>query len=121
MAKLMEKNGAEICACLVNISAPLKRFIDDAEFSQAWKRCTKKGLKTGMTDVLKIYAELAPLIFGDKHLPDTLAILAEIEGTTVKEMLAMNGADLLADAMQAFSEQLRPFLLRLGVSVGEKL
>ena len=120
MAKLMEKNGAEICACLVNISAPLKSFINDPEFDKAWKKATKKGLRTGMTDVLQIYAELAPLIFGDKHLKDTLTILAEIEGTSVQEMLKMNGADLLADAMQAFSEQLRPFLLRLGISAGGK-
>lgn len=120
MAKLLDKNGAEICAALVNIATPLKRFMEDPEFEEAWKKATKKGLRTGMTDVLAIYADLAPLIFGDKHLKDTLAILAEIEGTTVSKMLKMNGAELLADALKAFTEQLQPFFLRLGISVGGK-
>ena len=120
MAKLMEKTGAEMCAALVGIAAPLRRFMDDAKFDKAWKEATKKGIKTGMTDVLRIYTELAPLLFGDKHLKDTLAILAIIEGKTVKELLEMNGADLMADALLAFNEQLKPFFMRLGVSHGEK-
>lgn len=120
MAKLLEKNGAEICAALVNIATPLRRFMEDPDFDKAWKNATKKGLQTGMTDILKIYAELTPQLFGKKHLKDTLAILAEIEGKTVQEMLAMNGTDLLADALQAFNEQLKPFFLRLGISAGMK-
>lgn len=120
MAKLLEKNGAEICACLVNIASPLKRFMEDPEFDEAWKKATKKGLRTGMTDVLKIYADIAPLLFGEKHLRDTLTILAEIEGTTVSKMLKMNGTELIADALKAFTEQLQPFFLRLGISAGEK-
>ena len=118
MAKLIEKNGAEMCACLVNIAAPLKRFMEDEAFSNAFKEATKKGLKTGMTDILAIYTEIAPLLFGKDHLRDTLAILAEIEGTSVKELLAMNGTDLLADVIKAFTEQLKPFFMRLGISVG---
>lgn len=118
MAKLMEKNGAEICASLVNIAAPLKRFMDDPEFDKAWKKATKKGIQTGMSDILAIYAEIVPHLFGKAHLKDTLAILAEIEGKSVKDMLAMNGTELLADAMAAFTEQLKPFFMRLGISAG---
>lgn len=121
MAKLLEKNGAEMCAALVNIAAPLRRFMDDKAFDEAWKKATKKGLKTGMTDVLQIYTDIIPMLFGKEHLKDTLAILAEIEGTSVKEMLAMNGTDMIADAMRAFREQLSPFFQRLGISVGGKL
>lgn len=121
MAKLMEKNGAEMAASLVKIAVPLRRFMEDAEFDEAWKKATKKGLDTGMTDVLRIYAELVPLLFGDAHLKDTLAILAEIEGVKVSEMLKMNGVDMIADALQAFNEQLKPFFTRLGISVGVKL
>ena len=109
MAKLLEKNGAEMCAALVEIAASLKRFMDDEEFDKAWKIATKKGLKTGMSDVLRIYADLAPLMFGEKHLPDTLSILSVIEGKPVKELLAMNGTELLADTLSAFNEQLKPF------------
>lgn len=118
MAKLLEKNGAEMMSALVNIAIPLKHFMDDPKFDKAFKAATRKGLKTKMTDVLEIYTELTPQLFGEEHLHDTLAILAEIEGKTVKELLEMNGVDLLADALKAFKEQLKPFFIRLGISVG---
>ena len=118
MAKLLEKNGAEIMASLVNIAAPLKRLMEDEEFEKAWKEATVKGLKTQSTDILKIYVDLAPLLFGDKHLKDTLAILAEIEGSTVSKMLKMNGTELIGDALKAYKEQLLPFFMQLGLSVG---
>ena len=118
MAKLLEKNGAEMCAALVSIASTLKRFMDDDEFEKAWKKATKKGLQTGMTDVLEIYTELAPLLFGDKHLKDTMQILSVVEGKPVQELLAMNGAELLADALRAFNEQIKPFFHQLGISAG---
>lgn len=121
MAKLIEKSGAEICASLVKIAAPLRRFMEDQAFSKAWKEATKKGVQTGMTDILQIYVDVVPFLFGKDHLKDTLLILAEIEGTSVKEMLEMNGTDMLADVIKAFNEQLKPFFQRLGVSVGGAL
>lgn len=120
MAKLLDKNGAELMASLVNIAAPLKRFMDDEEFDRAWKQATKKGLKTKASDVLDIYVSLAPLILGENHLKDTLAIIAEIEGTTVSKMLKMNGTEMLADVLKAYKEQIEPFFIRLGLTVGGK-
>ena len=73
-----------------------------------------------MTDILKIYAEIAPLLFGEKHLRDTMTILAEIEGKSVKDLLLMNGVELMGDAVKAFTEQLKPFFMQLGISVGVK-
>lgn len=121
MAKLLEKNGAEMMASLVNIASPLKRFMDDEKFVRTWKEATKKGLETKTTDVLKIYVELVPVLLGEEHLKDTLAILAEIEGTTVGKMMRMNGTELLADVLKAYKEQLEPFFIRLGLSVGVQL
>jgi len=121
MAKLLEKNGAEMCAALAGIAMTLRKFMDDEEFGRAWKKATKKGVKTGMSDVLEIYAEIAPLLFGNKHLKDTLAVLAVIEGKTVRELMEMNGAELMADALKAYKEQLVPFFCQLGISVGVKL
>ena len=118
MAKLLEKNGAEMCAALVSIASTLRKFMDDEEFDKAWKKATKDGLLTGTNDVLKIYADIAPLLFGEKHLRDTMTILSVIEGKTVKELLAMNGTELIADAMKAFTEQIKPFFQQLGISVG---
>ena len=37
MAKLLEKNGAEMMAPLAVIALPLKRFMEDPEFDKAWK------------------------------------------------------------------------------------
>lgn len=118
--KLLEKNGAEMAATLVNMASRLRRFMDDKEFVEAWQAATKNGLKTGGSDVLEIYAGLVPMLLGEKHLKDTLAILADIEGKRVDEMLKMNGTELLADALQAYKEQLLPFFTRLGLSVGVK-
>lgn len=120
MAKLLEKNGAEMCAALVSIASTLKKFMEDEEFDKAWKKATKKGLKTGMSDILAIYADLAPFLFGDRHIKDTMQILAIIEGKTVSELLEMNGVELMGDALKAFKEQIKPFFLQLGISVGGK-
>ena len=118
MAKLLEMNGAEMCAALVNIASALKRFMDDEAFEKAWKEATKKGRQLGMTDVLKVYVDIAPMIFGEDHVKDTMTILSVIEGKSVKELLAMNGTELIADALKAFNEQLKPFFTQLGISVG---
>ena len=120
MKKLLEKNGAELASTLVNIANPLRRFMEDEKFVGAWKNATKKGLKTGMSDMLQIYVDIVPMLFGDAHLRDTLSILAEIEGTSVQAMLKMNGTELMADALVAYKEQIVPFFTRLGLSVGVK-
>lgn len=118
MAKLLEMNGAEMCAALVSVASTLRKFMDDDEFDQAWKKATKKGLAAGMTDVLEIYADIVPLLFGEKHLRDTMQILSVVEGKSVKELLAMNGTVLLSDAFKAFNEQIKPFFSQLGISAG---
>ena len=118
--KLLEKNGAEMCSALVSIASTLKRFMEDEEFNIAWKKATKDGIDNGITNVLEAYADLVPLLFGDNHIKDTMQILSVIEGKTVKELLAMNGTEMIADALTAFNEQLKPFFLRLGISVGVK-
>ena len=61
------------------------------------------------------------MLFGEKNLKDTLSILSVIEDKPVKEMLAMNGVELMSDALKAFNEQIKPFFTQLGVSVGVKL
>ena len=118
MAKLLEKDGAQMAAALVSIAIPLKRFVDDEEFVRVFRESTQKGVANNLTSIITIYADLVPLLFGDKHLKDTLSILAVIEGKTVKELLKMNGTEMIADAMLAWKEQIAPFFLRLGVSVG---
>ena len=117
--KLLEKNGAEMCSALVEIATPLRRFMDDPAFDRAFKEATKNGIRMKMTDVLQVYTVLVPQLFGDKHLKDTMAILSVIEGKSVKELLAMNGTELIADTVKAFNEQLVPFFQRLGISNGQ--
>lgn len=120
MAKLLEKNGAEMCAGLVTVATTLRKFMDDEAFDRAWKKATKDGVDKGMNDVLEIYVDLVPMLFGEEHLKDTMQILSVIEGKSVKELLEMNGTELIADAVRAFKEQLTPFFQQLGISVGTK-
>jgi len=117
MAKLLEKNGAEMCAALVAIAAPIRNFLEDEEFQSTFKACTKKGMDNQLQGIMTIYADMVPLLFGDAHLKDTLAILAAVEGTTVSKMLKMNGTQLIADALNAWKEQIQPFFTQLGISV----
>lgn len=117
MAKLMEKNGAEMCAALVSIAGPLKNFIEDEEFNATFHACTKKGARSQLQGMAQIYADMVPLLLGKKHMNDTMAILAVVEGRSVREMLNMNGVELMADAMKAWKEQLQPFFTQLGLSV----
>lgn len=117
MAKLLDKNGAEMANALVALAAPLKSFMEDAAFQEAFKRCTKNGVSNKATNILTIYTELIPHLFGETHLRDTLQILAIVEGTSVQKMLKMNGTELMADAFSAWNEQIKPFFTRLGLSV----
>lgn len=114
--KLLEKNGAEMASALVALATPIKNFMDDAKFSEAFKEATKNGVRTKSTDILNIYTVLIPHLMGDKHLKDTLQIVAIIEGTTVNEMLKKNGTELLSDILKAWNEQLKPFFTQLGVT-----
>ena len=118
MAKLLEMNGAELASALVNISGVIKKFMEDEQFNQAFKKATMKGVRMNATDVLEIYTDLVPLLFGERHLKDTISILATVEGTSASKMLKMNGVELMKDAMSAWKEQLVPFFTQLGLSVG---
>ena len=114
--KLLEKNGAEMASALVSLANPIKSFMDDPEFMEAFKEATKNGVKTKATDIMTIYTVLIPYLLGDKHLNDTLTIVAIIEGTTVSSMLKKNGTELIADIIEAWNGQLKPFFMRLGVT-----
>lgn len=117
MAKLLEKNAAEMAAALVSIATPVKNFLQDEEFMKVFKERTKDGVRNRTTDVLTVYADLVPLLIGEKHLPDVLQILAVVEGTDVKKMLKKNGVEVLQDALIAWQTQIAPFFTRLGLSV----
>lgn len=116
MAKLLEKNGAEMASALVAMANPIRNFIEDAEFMETFKECTKKGVRSQFEGILNIYSDMVPLLFGNKHVKDTLAIIAIIEGTTVTKMLKMNGTEMLADCLKAWNEQIKPFFTQLGLS-----
>jgi len=117
VAKLLEKNGSEMCSALVSLAVPIKNFIEDKELMDTFKECTKKGMNNKLHGIAIIYADIVPLLFGEKHLRDTMEILSIVEGKTYKELMKMNGVDLLADAMSAWKEQIQPFFTRLGLSV----
>lgn len=112
----MEQSAAEMAQHLVELAAPVKSFLDDEEIHEAWEECTKKAVRNKLDSILTVYADMAPLIFGEKHLRDVLQILAAIEGKPVADMLQMNGAELMKDTMLAWEEQIKPFFTLLGIS-----
>lgn len=114
--KLLEMNGAEMAAALVSLAAPIKNFLTDGDFMEAFKERTKDGVRNRATDILPVYADLVPMLLGEKHLPDTLQILATVEGKSVKDMLKMNGVEVIKDALLAWQEQIAPFFTQLGLS-----
>lgn len=120
MSKLMEKNGAEMAVALVSIAAPLKRFAEDEEFTRIFKQATTKGVKMQLTDIAEIYADVIPYMLGEAHVKDTMTILGVIEDKSVKELLKMNGVEMLQDVITAFKEQIKPFFTQLGLSAGVK-
>ena len=115
--KLLEKNGAEMCAALVSLAVPIKHFTEDEELTEAFRACTEKGMKYKLHGIAVVYAEIVPILFGEKHLNDMMTILSVVEGKPVIELLKMNGVDLMADALDAWKEQIAPFFQRLGLSV----
>jgi len=117
MAKLLEKNAAELAAALVSISGPIKNFLQDDAFMKVFRERTKDGVRKRTTDVLAVYSDLVPLLLGEKHLPDVLQILAVVEGEDVKAMLTKNGVEVLQDALIAWQTQIAPFFTQLGLSV----
>lgn len=115
--KLMEQTAAEMAAHLVELAGPVKRLLDDDEIKDTWRECTKKGVRNKLDSILTIYTEMAPLLFGDKHIRDLMHILAAVEGKNVDELLKMNGAELLSDSLVAWEEQIKPFFSLLGLTV----
>ena len=116
MAKLLEMNTAEMASALVSISGAIKSFLSDDEFMTAFKERTKEGIRNRATDILPVYADLVPLLLGEKHLSDTILILATVEGKSVNQMLKMNGVEVIKDALLAWQEQIAPFFTQLGLS-----
>lgn len=123
MPKLLEKNGAELFASLINIAGPVGNLVQDEALTQAildtYKRIkTEKSpiKRSNVGVVMTLYADIVPLLFTENHRQDILLILSEIEGCAVKDMLEMNGADLVADAIAAWKEQLGPFFKRAGLT-----
>lgn len=116
MSKLLEKNGTEMASALVSMAIPLKNFIEDKEFMDEFYKCTRRGVRSKLEGILTIYSGLVPLLFGDKHLKDTLTIISVVEGTNVQNLLKMNGAEMIEDCMKAWSEQIKPFFSRLGLT-----
>lgn len=121
MGKLLDKTGAELFASLVNIAAPIGNLVKDeklfkaiTESVQSWT--TGELRHNNLAFVMNLYSGVVPHLFNEEHLKDVMLILAEIEGTSVGDMLKMNGADLVGDAVKAWKEQIGPFAERAGLT-----
>lgn len=117
MAKLIDQNAAELAGTLVSIAGAIKSFVEDEAFMTALSDASNKQVNGRTHAALVFLSDLTPYILSDKHLKDTIAILAAIEGEDPKKMLKKNGAEVLKDAIAAWNGQLKDFFLQLGVSV----
>ena len=113
MAKLTEMNGWELSRALADLAEPVGNLVNDDEFWDAFKECTKRGVglqqKNGLRFILKTYSDLFPLLMGERHIRDTFRILAITEGKTMEEVARMNGMELFTEMRNVFREQLQPF------------
>lgn len=117
MAKLINQNAAELAGTLVSIAGAVKSFVEDEAFMTALSDIAKKPVNGKLHASLLFFSDITPYILSEKHLGDTIAILAAIEGEDPKKMLKKNGAEVLKDAIAAWDGQLKDFFLVLGVTV----
>ena len=114
--KLEELNGWELTNALLELAEPIGNLTSDDKFWSTFEECTRQGLKLKQKDafrfLLKAYANLFPILFGEEHKMDTFRILAVIEGQPANELMKKNGAELLKDCEKAFKEQLDPFFFK---------
>lgn len=118
MAKLLEKNGAELMASLVNIARPVGNLAEDEELFEKLdlKKIPAHAKKNKLAFVMFLYSDVVPILLGSKHLKDIMQILAEIEGKSIKDMAGMGGAELIEDAINAWREQIGPFFKLSGLT-----
>lgn len=116
--KLLEMNGAELMAAFVQLAAPIGRLVEDDELFTTLMECSKAAVgaqaakRNRLGYFLSVYSKMVPKLLGDEHIRDTVEVVAIIEGKTVADLLGMNGAEMAADVMNAWREQLGPFLAR---------
>ena len=116
--KLLDLNGAELMAAFVRLAAPIGRLVEDDELFEALMESSRDAIgaqaakRSKLGGFLAAYARIVPKLLGEEHIRDTAEVFAVIEGKTVSELLEMNGAELMADVMRAWKEQLGPFLSR---------
>lgn len=116
MKKIKDMNTLELSALLVECAEPMGNLAADNEVFEAFRRCTMRGVglkqRNGLRFILRTYAELFPLLFGEKHRMDTLRIMAAVEGKPLQEVIDMNGAEIIADFKKAWEEQLQDFFIQ---------
>lgn len=113
MKKIAEMDVLELSSLLVEIAEPIGNLAADNEVFEAFRRCTMRGLglkqRNGLRFILQTYSEMMPLLFGDKHKIDTLRVLAAIEGTSLEEVMKLNGAEVFERFKKAWEEHLQDF------------
>ena len=111
--KLNEMNGWELMGGLVELAEPIGNLVNDEPLWECFLECTRQAVrlrqKDGLAFILRNYAKLIPLLFGDDHKRDVVRILAVVEGMSVEEAMKKNGFELLRDFRAAYREQLAPF------------
>lgn len=113
MRKLDDLTTAELMAVLADIAEPVANFAEDDEFFELFRKYTARGMLLKQRDtsrfLMRTYGRLVPMMIGEKHINDTMRILAAVTGTSVKEMMAMKGKQTIMLLKEAMNEYLTPF------------
>ena len=119
MRKLSELNGWELMTALSEIADPVGNLVNDDAFWECFVVCTKRGIGIKQKDTLRFllqtYAKLVPILLKE-HKDDTFKILSVVEGKPIKEVMEMEGPELLNDIKEAFVTNLAPFFTKFAHS-----
>lgn len=119
MRKLVELNGWELMTALSELAEPVGNLVNDDAFWDCFVACTKRGVGLKQKDtfrfLLQTYAKMVPILLNE-HKSDTFRILAAIEGKPIKEVMEMDGAELIGDIKEAVQTNLAPFFTKFAHS-----
>lgn len=99
MKKLREMNIDEMSVAICRMAEPIANLVEDGAVMDAFRAMAEKGkAATNMLQNMGAFlSTLVPVLLGDKHRQDTLAVMAAVCGQSVEELKVRNGMDVIKD------------------------
>lgn len=104
--KLSQMNTRELAPVLASLAKPISDIATDDSTTEALQRIVNE--KGNMNQVGAFIREIIPLLL-DTHFESTCEIVAILTGKTAEEVKNQRGFQTIADAIDAFDEELLDF------------